>query len=95
MPKQYPVESLDFLKHDPAPAGAVAGADPSDVLPQDVADRLLEIDGVDGAWIERDARGQREVVVYMSRPGDPGGVPSRVAGLVTRIVRGGPIRAGF
>ena len=89
---------LDFLQGDPAPvarADAQARVDPADVLAQPSADRLLAIDDVVGAWIERDAHGKREVCVHVSRPGGGAGVPRVVDGMPTRIVGGEPIRAGL
>lgn len=89
-------KSLDFLQGEPEPVrpGASAAPDPADTLPQTVADELTRLDGVDGAWIERDANGQRFVVLHYSKPGQPGHLPGMVRGLPVRIVGGAPIRAG-
>lgn len=85
---------LGFLAGDPEPVRPQAGPPAvADVLPQAVADRLLALDGVDGAWIERDAQGQAMVVLHYSRPGQPSHLPASVSGMPTRIVGGEPIRA--
>jgi len=92
------VGPLDFLQADPSPvshSAAQAAVDPADVLAQSSADRLLALDDVVGAWIERDAQGRRQVCVHVSRPGGGAGVPATVDGLPTRIVGGEPIRAGL
>ena len=88
-----PPGDLGFLSGDPAPVGASASPSAEDQLPQPVADRLLQLAGVEGAWIERDARGQRVVVLYYGRPGQPSHLPSQVEGMPTRIIGGEPIRA--
>ena len=44
---------LDFLASPPEPVGQAVAPDPDDLLPQAVADGLLKLEGVDGAWIER------------------------------------------
>lgn len=87
---------LDFLAQDPVPVSPSdwATPDPADLLPQAVADALLALDGVDGAWIERTPGGQREVVVHISHAGARSAVPERANGLPTRVVGGQPIRAG-
>jgi hypothetical protein len=54
---------------------------------------LLALDGVEGAWIERDAQGQAVVVLHYGRPGHPSHLPASVSGMPTRIVGGEPIRA--
>ncbi len=90
--------TLDFLQGDPAPvsrSAVEAKVDPGDVLPQPTADRLLALDDVVGAWIERNAQGRREICVHVSRPGGGADVPAVVDGLPTRIVGGEPIRAGL
>jgi len=91
-----PDKSLDFLQGEPEPvrAGSSATPDPADRLPQAVADELTRLDGVDGAWIERDASGQRFVVLHYSKPGRPKHLPASVQGLPVRVVGGEPIRAG-
>lgn len=85
---------LDFLAIPPEPAGQAAAPDPDDLLPQSVADGLLKLDGVDGAWIERDVHGQRFVVLHYARPGRPDHLPGLVNGLAVRVVGGEPIKAG-
>lgn len=85
---------LDFLAVPPEPVGQAVAHDPDDLLPQAVADGLLKLDGVDGAWIERDAHGQRFVVLHYARPGHPGHLPTLVNGLSVRVVGGEPIKAG-
>ncbi len=85
---------LDFLANPPEPVGQPAAPDPDDLLPQAVANGLLQLDGVDGAWIERDVHGQRFVVLHYAKPGQPGHLPRMVNGLAVRVVGGGPIRAG-
>lgn len=94
-PSVPPSSSLAFLQGDPAavpPQSPLQGSD--DVLPQALADELLRLDGVDGAWIERDEQGLRFVALHYSRPGRPSHLPSTVHGLPVRIVGGEPIRAG-
>lgn len=93
MPKPHQ-PGLDFLRGDPRPVDlhSAPGAD-ADVLPQDVADRLLRLSGVDGAWIETDARGRRVVVLHYSRPGRPSHLPPSVQGMPVKIVGGEPISA--
>ncbi len=89
------MSTLDFLQGDPAPVDPKqAQPNADDVLPQHVADALLQLDGVDGAWIERDAQGQRFVALHYSRPGHPTHLPTTAHGLPTHIVGGEPIRAG-
>ena len=86
---------LGFLQGDPAPVSqraASARPNPLDVLPQDTADELLRLDGVVGAWIERDEHGQRYVALHTSRPMPASALPAHAAGLPTRIVGGEPIR---
>lgn len=97
-PPAFEPADIDFLRGAPAPVdphSLQAAPDPADVLPQAVADRLLEIDGVDVAWIERDAQSRRVVVLHYSKPGVPGHLPASVEGLPTRVVGGEPIRAGL
>ena len=91
-----PDKSLDFLQGDPEPVGpgSTAAPDPADRLPQPVADELMRLDGVDGVWVERDANGQRFVVLHYSKPGQPKHLPEMVRGLKVRVVGGEPIRAG-
>ena len=88
--------SLDFLESPPTAVGSQpdAAPDPDLVLPQATADALLALDGVDGAWIESDAHGQRFVVLHYAKPGQPAHLPATVAGLQVRVVGGEPIRAG-
>ncbi|MDC6169365.1 hypothetical protein [Paucibacter sp. XJ19-41] len=88
-------ESLDFLQGDPAPVWPEASpANAADLLPQTVADQLLQLDGVDGAWIERDGQGKPCVVLHYSYAGIPHHLPASVQGLPVRIVGGEPIYAG-
>ncbi|MFN3861107.1 MAG: hypothetical protein ACK4R2_06515 [Roseateles sp.] len=95
LPKASPPPGdLGFLSLDPEPVGSQAQPTAEDVLPQPVADQLLRLPGVDGAWIERDAQGRRVVVLYYSRPGQPTHLPGEVEGMPTRIIGGEPIRAG-
>ncbi len=53
----------------------------------------MRIPGVDGVWVEVDAKGQREVVVYVTDLKQKVAVPAVVAGMPTRIIGGEPIRA--
>lgn len=94
MNASLPPEPPDFLSGDPAPV-TPGGDTPQagDSLPQDVADHLLGLPGIDGAWIERDAQGGRVVVLHCSLPEPPAGLPRQVDGLPTRIIGGEPIRA--
>ena len=87
---------LDFLQGDPVPVRASnSSLDPADLLPQHIADQLLNLPGVDGAWIERQANGSRRVVLHVStNSGLPGALPTMVEGLPVMIVGGEPIRAG-
>lgn len=85
---------LDFLASPPEPVGQAVAPDPDDLLPQAVADGLLKLEGVDGAWIERDVHGQRVVVLHYARPGRPDHLPALVSGLQVRVVGGEPIKAG-
>ena len=85
---------LDFLRGEPQPVDeSRAPAAAEDVLPQDVADRLLRLSGVDGAWIETDSRGRRVVVLHYSLPGRPNHLPPSVRGMPVKIVGGEPISA--
>lgn len=93
-----PPESLDFLAQDPQPvtaadAAAAAAQDPADRLPQALVDQLMLLRGVDGVWIEREASGQRVVVLHYTPAGPAPHLPTHVHGLPTRIVGGEPIRA--
>lgn len=96
MATSLPPGSTDFLASDPLPvtrqAAGGAGA-AADRLPQAVVDRLMGIAGVDGVWIERDASGQRVVVLHYTPKGGRAHLPDMVEGLPTRIVGGAPIRA--
>lgn len=85
--------SLQFLSGNPAPIAPDQRADPGDLLPQPLADKLMGLDGVDGAWIERDDSGQRVVVLHYSPPGRPTHLPRTVQGMKVKIVGGEPIRA--
>lgn len=88
-------ESLDFLASDPVPVtgpGAPAD-DAADRLPQALIDQLMLLRGVDGVWIEREATGQRVVVLHYTPGGAAPHLPRSVQGMPTRIVGGEPIRA--
>ncbi|MDE2413957.1 MAG: hypothetical protein KGM60_04280 [Comamonadaceae bacterium] len=96
MATSLPPGSTDFLDLPPLPvtqqvAGVAGGA--ADRLPQAVIDKVMGIPGVDGVWIERDATGQRVVVLHYTPRGSRAHLPATVAGLPTRIVGGEPIRA--
>jgi len=65
----------------------------SDVLPQSVADALLQLDGVVGVWMERDPGGQPVVILHTSRQSDLQHLPDTVEGMPVRRVGGEPIRA--
>jgi hypothetical protein len=87
---------LDFLSGEPAPVGEEAGGpSPDDLLPPSVADALLRLDGVVGAWIERDAQGRRFVALHLDHAGPAPHLPATAHGLPTRVVGGAPIRAGL
>jgi hypothetical protein len=91
-------EPFDFLSGPPAPVEAVARESsmrvpPPDVLPQSIADQLLGLDGVDGAWIERMPSGERVVVLHYSRTDQPRHLPRQVQGLPVKVVGGEPIQA--
>lgn len=93
-----PTDPLDFLRQPPtpvAPPGAApgGGAEAADLLPQPVADELLRLPGVDGAWIEREADGRRVVVLHVNRPGSDPAWPRQVQGLPVRIQGHAPIQA--
>jgi hypothetical protein len=94
--RPIPPEALNFLASDPTPIldqPIASSADPADRLPQDVIDQLMQIKGVDGVWIERDASGHRVVVLHYTPPGPVTHLPTRVHGLPTRVVGGEPINA--
>jgi len=96
MPTSLPPGSTDFLDSEPVPVVRQAAASPgaaADSLPRAVVDRLMGIPGVDGVWIERDASGQRVVMLHYTPGGTKTQLPSTVEGLPTRIVGGEPIRA--
>lgn len=96
MATRLPPGSLDFLLSDPAPVtdpGTSPAEDSADRLPQEVIDRLMRLRGVDGVWIERDASGQRVVVLHYTPGGAAPHLPTHVQGMPTRIVGGEPIRA--
>jgi hypothetical protein len=92
-----PPRSLDFLQGEPEPVrpGSSATPEPADLLPQAVAEQLMKLDGVDGAWIERDAQGGRVVVLHYSKPGAATHLPASAHGLPVKVVGGEPIRAGL
>lgn len=96
MVTSLPPGSTDFLASEPVPvigqAATPSGAD-ADNLPRAVVDRLMSLAGVDGVWIEKDANGQRVVVMHYTPGGTKVHLPSTVEGLPTRIVGGEPIRA--
>lgn len=87
--------SLDFLAQDPVRVQTEdpARGDDSDVLPAETIDALMRIPGVDGVWVEVNAKGQREVVIYVADLKQKVAVPPVVAGMPTRIIGGEPIRA--
>ena len=96
MATSLPPGATDFLDSDPLPVTRQAGggtAVAADRLPQVVIDRLMGIAGVDGVWIERDAGGQRVVVLHYTPRGSRAHLPATVEGMPTRIVGGEPIRA--
>lgn len=96
MVTSLPPKSLDFLASEPVPVIGQSAASPNaatDSLPKGVVDDLMRIPGVDGVWIERDANGQRVVVLHYTPGGATAHLPSTVKGLPTRIVGGEPIRA--
>jgi hypothetical protein len=88
---------LTFLTQAPLPlqpGDEPFEVNPDDLLPQHVADELLKISSVVGAWIERDAQGKRFVAVHCDRAGRPAALPVSAHGLPIRIVGHAPIRAG-
>lgn len=87
--------SLDFLAQDPVSVQADGSArgDEGDVLPAETIDELMRIPGVGGVWVEVDAQGRREVVIYVADLKQKIAVPPVVAGMPTRIIGGEPIRA--
>ena len=94
--KRPPPESLDFLASNPVPVtgpGARAEDDAADRLPQALTDQLMLLRGVDGVWIEREASGQRVVVLHYTPGGAAPHLPASVHGMPTRIVGDEPIRA--
>lgn len=96
MVTSLPPESLDFLASEPVPVIGQPAPSPdaaADRLPKAAVDNLMRIPGVDGVWIERDANGQRVVVLHYTPGGATTHLPSIVEGLPTRIVGGEPIRA--
>lgn len=96
MATRPPPGSLDFLASDPVPVtgpGASPAGDPADRLPQALIDQLMLLRGVDGVWIEREASGQRVVVLHYTPGGEAPHLPTSVQGMPTRIVGGEPIRA--
>jgi hypothetical protein len=98
MSTRPPSSPLDFLHAPPepvAPAAHAGRAPPAaDTLPAATVERLMRLPGVDGVWVERDASGQRVVVLHHSPPGPAPHLPRAVAGLPVRVVGGEPIRAG-
>lgn len=90
-----PPRATDFLGSDPVPvAQQDAKASPlADALPQVVVEHLMQTAGIDGVWIERNASGQRVIVLHYSFKGSRSHLPSNVEGMPTRIVGGDPIRA--
>jgi len=90
-----PNDPLDFLSGDPTPVvpRRTSAPPPADVLPRAEVERLMQLPGVDGVWIERTADGQRVVVLHYTPGGTPTHLPHQVAGLPTRIVGGEPISA--
>jgi len=93
MSGNHPSDPLDFLHQPPQPVGASATPLPADLLPQDVADALLRLPGVDGAWIERSADGRRVVVLHVNHAGQDPAWPSVVQGWPVRIQGRAPIDA--
>ncbi len=88
--------SLDFLNGAPVPVrpgDATPAQDPADRLPPKQVATLMALRGVDGVWIEREAGGQRVVVIHYTPLDQPTHLPLQVNGLPTRIVGGEPIRA--
>lgn len=96
MVTSLPPSSTDFLASEPVPVIGQPAAAPgaaADSLPKAVVDRLMRLPGVDGVWIELDARGQRVVILHYTPSGTTAHLPSTVEGLPTHIVGGKPIRA--
>jgi hypothetical protein len=86
---------LKFLQGEPEPVGPQGSTpSPEDVLPPAVAEALMLIEGVDGAWIERDAAGQRFVALHCRSAQHARHLPATAHGLPVRVVGSGPIRAG-
>jgi len=88
-------DPLAFLKGAPQPVDPADQSPPSrgDRLPQAVANRLMQLDGVGAVWVERDPSGRRVVVIYTTRPGPLSHLPTEVDGMPVRQVGGGPIKA--
>ncbi len=96
MVTNLPPGAPDFLASEPVPVIGQPAPSPdaaADSLPKAVVDKLMGIAGVDGVWIERDASGQRVVVLHYTPGGAKTHLPGTVEGLPTRIVGGEPIRA--
>jgi hypothetical protein len=90
-----PPDPLDVLSGDPSPVipdpAPVRGA--TEELPRQDVERLMQLSGVDGVWVEHDAQGQPVVVIHYTPGGTPTHLPRQVRGMPTRIVGGEPIRA--
>lgn len=96
MASRFPPGTLDFLAKDPEPVSRRPAASPGDAadrLAQAEVDRLMQLPGVDGVWIEREASGQRVVVLHYTPGGAAPHLPLSVNGMPTRIVGGEQIRA--
>jgi len=95
MPSRKSLGSLDFLAQDPVRVRTKdpARGDECDVLPAETIDALMRIPGVEGVWVEVNAQGRREVVLYVADLKQKVAVPPVVAGMPTRVIGGEPIRA--
>lgn len=82
---------MDFLQGNPKPVGTEQGTAARRLSPSTVSS-LMEIEGVDGVWVDELSQ-QPKVVIYVTDRKALTKTPAVVEGLPVRIELGDPIRA--
>lgn len=84
-------QGLDFLQGDPEPVAGEKGKKTRVLSPATVT-ALMDIDGVDGVWVDELAA-EPHVVIYVTDREALGKIPSSVEGLPVSTELGEQIRA--